>query len=108
MKLYRSRQGAFLGVCQGLADWTGYPERYFRLILIIAAFFAHWWAALAYLAGAVLLPLKRPEGYEPEGFKENMEDLRDDARGFLRREYEEFRKAFLKGEKNPSPGDIIG
>ena len=93
MKLYRSRQGKIFGVCQGLADRTAYPARYFRIAFVAAAFFWFWWTVALYTAAALLLPVKRPEGYEPEGFRENLDDLKDDAMEFVRREYRDFRNA---------------
>nr|WP_319777102.1 PspC domain-containing protein [uncultured Sphaerochaeta sp.] len=93
MKLYRSKQGKVLGVCQGLADRTGYPVKYFRILFIAAAFFTLWWTLALYIAAALLLPVKRPEGYEPEGFGETLNDLKDDFLDFIGREYREFREA---------------
>ncbi len=107
MTLYRSRQGVFLGVCRGLADWTDYPVRYFRIALVISAFLFFWFTLIAYLAAAVLMPVKRPEGYDSEGFRENMDDLRDDVREFVRREYRDFRRAFFKREKKTAAEDSL-
>jgi phage shock protein PspC (stress-responsive transcriptional regulator) len=98
----------FLGVCRGLADWTDYPVRYFRIALIASAFFFFWITLPTYLAAAVLMPVKRPEGYDSEGFRENMDDLRDDVRDFVRREYGDFRRAFFKRERNKSADESFG
>lgn len=38
-KLYRSRHGKFLGVCQGIADWKDFPVQYVRWGFILAAVF---------------------------------------------------------------------
>ena len=93
MKVYRSREGKLFGVCQGLADATGYSVRYIRIAAIILAFITMGWALAAYGAAAIFLQVKRPEGYESKGFKENFEDLRDDAENFVKREYNEFKEA---------------
>lgn len=102
MKVYRSRDGKIFGVCQGIADATGYPVRYWRIAAILAAFFTAGWAIAAYLVAAVLLPVKRPEGYDSKGFKENFEDLRDDAESFVKREYNEFKEAGAEASKSRS------
>jgi phage shock protein C len=38
-KLYRSRHGKFLGVCQGISDWKDFPVKYVRWAFILAAIF---------------------------------------------------------------------
>jgi len=93
MKVYRSREGKIFGVCQGLADATGYPVRYWRIAVIAAAFFTGGWVLAAYAVSAILLPVKRAEGYHSKGIKENFEDLRDDGEAFVKREYTEFKDA---------------
>ena len=93
MKMFRSREGKILGVCQGIADYTGFAVKYIRIAVVITAVFTGGWAVLAYIAAAFLIPVKRPEGYENKGFKENFEDFRDDAEDFVKREYNEFKEA---------------
>jgi phage shock protein PspC (stress-responsive transcriptional regulator) len=99
MKVYRSRDGKIFGVCQGLADSTGYSVKYWRIGAVIAAFFTAGWAIAAYLGAAFLLPVKRPEGYDSKGFRENFEDLREDAESFVKREYNEFKEAGAEASK---------
>jgi len=99
MKVYRSRNGKLFGVCQGLADATGYSVRYIRIAAVLLAFFTVGWAVAAYGVAAILLPVNRPEGYESKGFKENFEDLRDDAEDFVKREYKEFKEAGAEAGK---------
>jgi len=100
MKVYRSRDGKIFGVCQGLADATGYSVKYWRIAAVLAALFTVGWAVAAYLVAAFLLPVKRPEGYDSKGFKENFEDLRDDAEAFVKREYNEFKEAGADASKS--------
>jgi len=38
-KLYRSRDGAILGVCRGIAEWRGFPVDTVRLIFILLVIF---------------------------------------------------------------------
>ena len=93
MKVYRSREGKIFGVCQGLADSTGYSAKYIRIAAVIAAFFTAGWAIAAYIIAALVLPVKRPDGYDGKGFRENFEDLRDDAESFVKREYNDLKSA---------------
>ena len=99
MKVYRSRNGKLFGVCQGIADATGFSVRYIRIAAVLIAFFTVGWAVIAYGAAALFLPVERPEGYESKGFKENFEDLRDDAESFVKREYNEFKEAGAESNK---------
>lgn len=99
MKVYRSREGKVFGVCQGLVDATNYSVRYIRIAAVILAFITMGWALAAYGAAAIFMPVKRAEGYESKGFKENFEDLRDDAENFVKREYQEFKEAGAEAGK---------
>ena len=99
MKVYRSREGKLFGVCQGLADSTGYSVKYIRIAAVLLAFFTVGWALVAYGAAAIFLPVKRPEDYETKGFKENFEDLRDDAESFVKREYNDLKEAGAEASK---------
>lgn len=109
MKLFRSRDGILLGVCQGLAEWSGYPVRYFRLAIILTAFFVDWWVFIIYLGLAILMPVRRPSGYDSDRFKETFSDLGDDARDFAKREYKNFKDATgsrQRGESKTEKGAI--
>lgn len=108
MKLYRSRYGELLGVCQGLADWTGLPVRYIRVAAVLAAFLTRGWFVLVYIAAAVFLPVRRAEGYQSAGFKENFEDLRGDAMNFAQREYRNLKEARWNKKFNEGRGDVEG
>lgn len=99
MKVHRSREGKLFGVCQGVAEATGYSVRYIRIAAIILAFITMGWALAVYCVAAIFMPVERPEGYESKGFKENFEDLRDDAENFVKREYHEFKEAGAEAGK---------
>ncbi|MDA3809097.1 MAG: PspC domain-containing protein [Spirochaetaceae bacterium] len=99
MKLYRSREGKLFGVCQGIADATGYSVKYIRIAAVLVAFFTAGWALAAYGIAAFILPVQRPEGYESKGFRENFEDLRDDAESFVKKEYSDLKEAGAEASK---------
>lgn len=105
MKIYRSRRGMFLGVCQGLADLVDIPVKYIRVLTVVAALFTLGGTVVVYLLAALLMPVKKPEGYEKEGFRENMEDLKDDAVHFVRREFDDLRRA---GHSKKKDGETSG
>jgi phage shock protein C len=107
MKIYRSREGKLLGVCQGLAEATDYSVRYIRIYTVILALFLQVWVLAAYILAALLLPVKRPDDYESKGFKENFEDLRDDAEQLVKREYSGWKDAGkARKEKKESSSDL--
>ena len=64
-KLYRSRNGIFFGVCQGLADWRDLPVLYIRLALIIILCVTGVFPiVLLYLLTGIFLPLEpRNQGF---------------------------------------------
>jgi phage shock protein C len=96
MKVYRSREGKVLGVCKGLADATGVPVKYLRGAAVVGAVISVPWTAAAYVAGAVLMPEKRPEGYEGEDFKEKFSDLKDEAEVILKKEFRDLKEALSR------------
>lgn len=100
MKLYRSRKGIFLGVCQGLSDRTGYQAKYFRAAFIVAALFFKWWALLIYLAMAIFMPVRKTEDFVSAGFRDTFEDIRDDVADFAKREYRDIKDSF---KNRPTP-----
>ena len=57
--LYRSRNGAILGVCRGIADYFDFSVNWTRAIVVIAFIFTGFWP----LAGLYLLAalLMKPE-----------------------------------------------
>lgn len=72
-RIYRSRHGELLGVCQGIADWRELPVGPIRLLMIIIAIStAVFPVLLIYIIAGILLPLE-PEG---SGFK-NMNSKKD-------------------------------
>ncbi|MDC7231824.1 MAG: PspC domain-containing protein [Spirochaetales bacterium] len=89
MKIYRSHEGLFLGVCQGMEESLGIPARYTRFLLIILAIIFKAWIILAiYLLAALLLPIPSTEEWK---IQDNFETLGRDARTWSRREWEEIR-----------------
>lgn len=54
--LYRSRKGAILGVCRGIADYFDFSVNWTRAIVVIAFIFTGFWPlAGLYLLAALLM-----------------------------------------------------
>jgi phage shock protein C len=74
-RLYRSRQGAILGVCRGVADYLDFPVFWLRVGVIVAALMTAIFPAIVVyvIAGLIMQP-------EPVGAYERFETrARDDA-----------------------------
>lgn len=90
-RLYRSRNGQFLGLCQGIADWRDLPVFYIRLGFILAAVFTAFLPVLIVYIILSLILETEPRGNEEEfqnfnsRYKENKEDVMDG----IKREFRE-------------------
>ncbi len=88
-RLYRSRNGMFFGVCQGIADWRDLPVGMLRLGVFIAFLFTGFFpVGLIYLAAGILLPLEPRNGEDNfydrdfKGRREYRREERKRSRGF--------------------------
>jgi len=79
-KLYRSRDGLFLGVCKGISEWREFPVELIRLGFILLVFFAgmSFWV---YFVLALILPL------EPSHEERRKHRMKDEEYEELKREY---------------------
>lgn len=101
MKVHRSHDGLFLGVCKGIEESLGIPARYIRLAFIILAILFKAWIILAlYLLAAILMPVPSTEEWK---IQDNFETLSRDARRWSRREYEEIREMLRRDTGAPDP-----
>jgi phage shock protein C len=79
-RLYRSRHGEFMGVCQGLADWRELPVGPIRLLVIVLAFSTGIFPILIlYILAGMFMPL------EPTGRDFSSRDFDEDIRGSYRK-----------------------
>lgn len=81
MKLYRSRDGLFMGVCQGLANQFDISVFWLRLLVLFLAFFTGFWPVLLIYIFLGLLFKPEPlysgaDLYQQSQFKELEELLR--------------------------------
>jgi len=93
-KWYRSRDGKFLGVCKGLAEWLGWPVAAVRLLLVVIALATAVIPTLViYILAAVLLsPEPESEAWDDEDYYRNCRYAWDDLRSNVRHEYEHLRQ----------------
>ena len=70
-KYYRDKQnGKWAGVCSGLADYTGVDVLWVRVGMVLLTLFGSGWPLIAYIAIAMLAPIK------PVGLYRNPEEAK--------------------------------
>lgn len=69
--LYRSRKGAILGVCRGLADYLDFPLPIVRLLAVLGLIFTGIWPIVGiYFLAAVLMKPEPVVPFETAGDRE--------------------------------------
>ncbi len=90
--LYRSRHGAILGVCKGLADYFNFKVFWVRVLAVVAFIFTGFWpAGILYLIMALIMkpaPVMRPMNADEEEFYHSYADSRSMALGRVKRTFE--------------------
>lgn len=85
-KLYRSKNGEWFGICQGIANWRDLPVGIVRLIVILVAVFtAIVPCLLIYLLLGFIIPID-PYENAPDGFQDDFENLKDRVNRMERKE----------------------
>ncbi|MBI9106335.1 MAG: PspC domain-containing protein [Spirochaetales bacterium] len=85
-RLYRSRNGMLLGICQGIADWRDLPVFVVRLIFVIICLAtAVAPCVIIYLLMGLIIPIEPRSGYKRdenyyENFKRNGKATMDDIK----------------------------
>ena len=78
-KLYRSRHGILLGICQGVSDWRDLPVSVVRLIFVIICLVtAVAPCVIIYLLLGLILPLEPRGGYYNRSGRSTMDDIKDE------------------------------
>lgn len=66
-KLYRDKHnGKIMGVCSGVADYTGIDTFWVRLIVFASIFVTGGWTIAAYLLAGIILNKKPPHLYRDQ------------------------------------------
>ena len=69
--IYRARDGVFLGVCKGIADYFDFSVFWVRMAIIIVFIFSGFWPVIGvYLVAAFFM---RPEPVQPISSEEEQE-----------------------------------
>ena len=99
---YRSRNGAILGVCRGLADYFDLKVFWVRVIFIALLLVSGFWPMLLiYLVASLIM---KPEPVRPLGTEEEKEfydsytDSRRRAAGRIKRRYQDLERRIRRME----------
>jgi phage shock protein C len=100
--LYRSRNGRFLGVCRGIAEYFGLKPIHVRMAFVLAALFTGFWPVLGFylLLGLVMKPepLVQPNSADEEDFYEFYSARPGRAMDSLRERYERIERRIRRLE----------
>jgi len=102
LKLYRSRQGAFLGVLRGMADYFNLNVVWLRLIFIALLLFSGVWPLVfIYFAASLLMkpePVRPIKTEEEEEFYDSYVNSRARAAGRLKRRFRNLERRIRRME----------
>jgi len=91
--IYRSRRGAFLGVCRGLADYFDFNVTWIRILVVLALLATGIWPLLGiYLVAALVMkpePLRPLQDADEREFYNSYTTSREGAAQRIRRRYED-------------------
>ena len=94
--IYRARNGVFLGVCKGIADYFDLSVFWLRLALVIVFIFSGFWPVIGvYLVAAFFMkpkPVKPIESEEEREFYDSYVHSPKTAAQRLRKKYEDLER----------------
>jgi phage shock protein C len=94
--IYRSRNGVFLGVCKGIAEYFDFSVFWVRMLLVIVFIFSGFWPVIGvYLVAAFFMkpkPVKPIESEEEREFYDSYVHSPKTAAQRLRKKYEELER----------------
>jgi phage shock protein C len=94
--IYRSRDGVFLGVCKGIAEYFDFSVFWVRMVLIIVFIFSGFWPVIGvYLVAAFFMkpkPVKPIESEEEQEFYDSYVHSPKTAAQRLRKKFEELER----------------
>jgi len=69
--IYRARNGVFLGVCKGIADYFNFRVFWVRMTMVVVFIFSGFWPVIGvYLVAAFFMKPKPVKPLESEGERE--------------------------------------
>ncbi len=100
--LYRARDGVFLGVCKGLAQYFDFSVFWVRVLAVVAFVFTGLWpAGLLYLIMGLIMkpaPVVRPRDEAEEEFYHSYADSRTMALNRLKRTFDNLERRLRRLE----------
>jgi phage shock protein C len=94
--IYRARNGVFLGVCKGIAEYFDFSVFWVRMILVVVFIFSGFWPVIGvYLVAAFFMkpkPVKPIESEEEREFYDNYVHSPKTAAQRLRKKFEELER----------------
>lgn len=100
--LYRSRNGRFLGVCRGVADYFDMPVFWVRAMTVMFILFTGLWPGVAvYFLAAFLMklePVVQPQSSSEREFYNSYARSRSDAVGRIKEKFERLDKRLRRME----------
>lgn len=108
--LYRSRDGIFLGVCQGVADTYDLSVFWVRLALVIVFLLSGFWPVIGiYIVAAILMkprPVRPIENDDEQEFYDSYVHSPRSAAQRLRRKYENLERRIRRMEDKVTGRDF--
>jgi phage shock protein C len=100
--IYRARNGVFLGVCKGIAEYFDLSVFWVRLTLVIVFIFSGFWPVIGvYLVAAFFMkpkPVKPVESEEEREFYDSYVHSPKTAAQRLRKKFEELERRIRRME----------
>ena len=108
--IYRARNGVFLGVCKGIADYFDLSVFWLRLALVIVFIFSGFWPVIGvYLVAAFFMkpkPVKPIESEEEREFYDSYVHSPKTAAQRLRKKYEDLERR-IRGMEDKVTGRVF-
>ena len=100
--LYRSRQGLFMGVCKGMANYFDFSVFWLRVIVFILFLFTGFWpVGVIYLVAGLILkaePVAPLRDEKDEDFYHDYAHSRESAINRIRRKYDNIERRIQRME----------
>lgn len=94
--IYRARDGVFLGVCKGIADYFDFSVFWLRIALVIVFIFSGFWPVIGvYLVAAFFMkpkPIKPIESEEEREFYDSYVHSPQSAAQRLKKKFEDLER----------------
>ncbi|SDU54865.1 envelope stress response membrane protein PspC [Desulfobacula phenolica] len=100
--IYRSRQGIFMGVCQGLADYFSFNVFWLRIIVLVLFLFTGFWpVGVMYIIAGLLLkvePVSPLHNEKDREFYDNYANSRQSAIQRIKRKFDNIERRIQRME----------